>query len=217
MIEAEFLPKEIERRVRELLMSDNAAFKFNNDVSILWQNNKVATLINGENIYSPKINVNNYELLSDEQIKQIELRISEAVENNIKNILSEAINLEKPVLNNLKELDKEKQNTVIENEVNKEEQINKDLSGKALGIAYQVYEGLGSAKTSNLSMSVNNLSEIDKRNLARLGLRLGIETIYLPNLLKPASVKLRALLWSVFNQIFCCEVSGITWLHRYVT
>ena len=197
------LPKEIERRVRELLMSDNAAFKFNNDVSILWQNNKVATLINSENIYSPKINVNNYELLSDEQIKQIELRISEAVENNIKNILSEAINLEKPVLNNLKELDKEKQNTAIENEVNKEVQINKDLSGKALGIAYQVYEGLGSAKTSNLSMSVNNLSEIDKRNLARLGLRLGIETIYLPNLLKPASVKLRALLWSVFNQIFC--------------
>ena len=106
-------------------------------------------------------------------------------------------------MNNLKELDKEKQNTAIENEVNKEVQINKDLSGKALGIAYQVYEGLGSAKTSNLSMSVNNLSEIDKRNLARLGLRLGIETIYLPNLLKPASVKLRALLWSVFNQIFC--------------
>ena len=27
------LPKEIERRVRELLMSDNAAFKFNNDVN----------------------------------------------------------------------------------------------------------------------------------------------------------------------------------------
>ena len=136
-------------------------------------------------------------------MKQIELRISEAIENNIKNILSEAINLEKPVLNNLKELDKEKQNNAIDNEVNKEVEMNKALSGKALGIAYQVYEGLGSAKTSNLSMSVNNLSEIDKRNLARLGLRLGIETIYLPNLLKPASVKLRALLWSVFNQIFC--------------
>ena len=103
----------------------------------------------------------------------------------------------------MKELDKEKQNTAIDNEVNKEVEMNNALSGKALGIAYQVYEGLGSAKTSNLSMSVNNLSEIDKRNLARLGLRLGIETIYLPNLLKPASVKLRALLWSVFNQIFC--------------
>ena len=195
------LPREIERRVRELLMSDNAAFKFNNDASILWQNNKVATLLNSEDIYSPKININNYELLSDEQIKQIELRISEAVQKNIRDILSESINLEKPVLDNLKVLDKEKQNTDIENEGNKEIDDN-SLSGKALGIAYQVYEGLGSAKTVNLSMSVNNLSENDKRNLARLGLRLGIETIYLPNLLKPASVKLRALLWSVFNQNF---------------
>ena len=57
---------------------------------------------------------------------------------------------------------------------------------KALGIAYQVYEGLGSAQINNLSMSTVNLSEADKRNLARLGLRLGVETIYLPNLLKPA-------------------------------
>ncbi len=196
------LPREIERRVRELLMSDNAAFKFNNDASILWQNNKVATLLNGKDIYSPKININNYELLSDEQIKQIELRIGEAVQKNIRDILSESINLEKPVLDNLKVLNKEKQNTDIENEGNKEIDDNNSLSGKALGIAYQVYEGLGSAKTVNLSMSVNNLSENDKRNLARLGLRLGVETIYLPNLLKPASVKLRALLWSVFNQNF---------------
>ncbi len=196
------LPREIERRVRELLMSDNAAFKFNNDASILWQNNKVATLLNGEDIYSPKININNYELLSDEQIKQIELRIGEAVQKNIRDILSESINLEKPVLDYLKVLDKEKQNTDIENEENKEVDDNNSLSGKALGIAYQVYEGLGSAKTVNLSMSVNNLSENDKRNLARLGLRLGIETIYLPNLLKPVPVKLRALLWSVFNQNF---------------
>ncbi len=196
------LPREIERRVRELLMSDNAAFKFNNDASILWQNNKVATLLNSEDIYSPKININNYELLSDEQIKQIELRISEAVQKNIRDILSESINLKKPVLDILKVLDKEKQDVVLKNTQDNEIDVNNSLSGKALGIAYQVYEGLGSAKTVNLSMSVNNLSENDKRNLARLGLRLGIETIYLPNLLKPASVKLRALLWSVFNQNF---------------
>ena len=189
------LPKEIERRVRELLMSDNAAFKFNDDGFILWQNNKVAKLINGETLYVPKIIIINSEFLSDEQIKQIETRINEAVEKNIENILSEAINLKNPIL------DYEQQNiSVTTNDNNKE--LNESLSGKALGIAYQVYEGLGSAQTSNLSMSTINLSESDKRNLARLGLRLGIETIYLPNLLKPAALKLRALLWSVHNQNF---------------
>ena len=87
------LPKEIERRVRELLMSDNAAFKFDDDGSILWQNNNVAKLTNGETLYLPKIIITNSEFLSDEQIKQIEIRVNEAVEGNIENILSETKSL----------------------------------------------------------------------------------------------------------------------------
>ena len=195
------LPKEISRRVKELLMSDNAAFKFDNDGNILWQSNIVASLVNGENIYSPKININSSELLSDEQIKQIQLRIIEAVEGNIKSILSEAINLKDP---SFQKIEKKYFNNNQNEEKSAEEEklpiIN--LSGKALGIAYEVYEGLGSAKTSSLSMSINTLSDDEKTQLAKLGLRLGIETIYLPNLLKPSAIKLRALLWSVFYQNF---------------
>ncbi len=197
------LPKEIERRVRELLMSDNAAFKFDEDASILWQNNKVAKLANGETLYSPKIIITNSEFLSDEQIKQIEIRVNEAVEGNIENILSEAINLKNPVLNfEQQKSESEKNHNVSLTTNDDEKRLSESISGKALGIAYQVYEGLGSAQINNLSMSTVNLSEVDKRNLARLGLRLGVETIYLPNLLKPAAIKLRALLWSVHNQDF---------------
>ena len=196
------LPKEIERRVKELLMSDNAAFKFDDGV-ILWQNNKVAKLSNGETLYSPKITITNSEFLSDEQIKQIEIRVNEAVEGNIENILSEAINLKNPVLNfGQQKSENEKNNNVSLTTNDNDKKHSEAISGKALGIAYQVYEGLGSAQINNLSMSTVNLSEDDKRNLARLGLRLGVETIYLPNLLKPAAIKLRALLWSVHNQDF---------------
>ena len=195
------LPKEISRRVKELLMSDNAAFKFDNDGNILWQSNIVASLVNGENIYSPKINIKSSELLSDEQIKQIQLRIIEAVEGNIKNILSEAINLKDPSFKNIEN----KYFNKIQNE-EKPAEVEKfpiiHLSGKALGIAYEVYEGLGSTKTSSLSMSISTLSDDEKTQLAKLGLRLGVETIYLPNLLKPSAIKLRALLWSVFYQNF---------------
>ena len=195
------LPKEISRRVKELLMSDNAAFKFDNDGNILWQSNIVASLVNGENIYSPKININSSELLSDEQIKQIQLRIIEAVEGNIKSILSEAINLKDPSFQNIEK--KHFNNNQNEEKSAEEEKLPIiNLSGKALGIAYEVYEGLGSAKTSSLSMSINTLSDDEKTQLAKLGLRLGIETIYLPNLLKPSAIKLRALLWSVFYQNF---------------
>ncbi len=197
------LPKEIERRVRELLISDNAAFKIDDDGSILWQNNKVAKLTNGETLYLPKIIITNSEFLSDEQIKQIEIRVNEAVEGNIENILSEAINLKNPVLNfEQQKSESEKNHNVSLTTNDDEKKLIESISGKALGIAYQVYEGLGSAQINNLSMSTVNLSEADKRNLARLGLRLGVETVYLPNLLKPAAIKLRALLWSVNNQDF---------------
>ena len=188
------------------MISDNAAFKFNSDGAIRWQNNKVAILVQGDNLYSPKISVNNSELLLDEHIKQIELRINEAVEKNIKDILSEAINLKKPVIDKKVNLDNNDEKNIITetDEIFKKDYIVSDnnLSGKALGIAYEVYEGMGSAKTSNLSMSINKLSENDKRNLAKLGLRLGVETIYLPNFLKPSSINLRALLWSVYNHNF---------------
>ena len=195
------LPKEIGRRVKELLMSDNAAFKFGNDGTILWQNNVVASLVNGENVYSPKININSTELLSDEQIKQIQLRIIEAVEGNIRNILLEAISLKSPSFEKVLKINKDQsQNQKKPSEIDKFSNIN--LSGKSLGIAYEVYEGLGSAKTSSLSMSINTLSDNEKIHLAKLGLRLGVETIYLPNLLKPSAINLRALLWSVFHQNF---------------
>ena len=197
------LPKEIERRVKELLMSDNEAFKFDDDGSIVWQNNKVAKLTNGEILYSPKVIIINSEFLSFEQIKQIEIRVNEAIEKNIENILSEAIKLKNPILDfeqQKSESEKHHNGSVKKND--NEKKLDESISGKALGIAYQVYEGIGSAQINNLSMSIANLSEIDKRNLARLGLRLGVETIYLPNLLKPAAIKLRALLWSVHNQDF---------------
>ena len=197
------LPKEIERRVRELLMSDNAAFKFDDDGSILWQNNKVAKLTNGEMLYSPKIIIINSEFLSNEQVKQIEIRVNEAVEKNIENILSEAINLKNPTFSlEQQKTASEKHHNVSVTTNDDGKKLSESISGKALGIAYQVYEGIGSAQNKNLSLSTANLSEADKRNLAKLGLRLGVETIYLPNLLKPAAIKLRALLWSVHNQDF---------------
>ena len=196
------LPKEISRRVKELLMSDNAAFKFDNHGFILWQNNKVASLVNGEDIYSPKINVKPSELLSDEQTKQIQLRIIEAVDANIRNILIEAINLKDPFLSDIDKKSKDDNQNKVESVDQMHANTPLNSYGKALGIAYEVYEGMGSARTSSLTMSIKNLSDSERTHLAKLGIRLGVETIYLPNLLKPSVIKLRALLWSVFNQNF---------------
>jgi ATP-dependent RNA helicase SUPV3L1/SUV3 len=47
----------------------------------------------------------------------------------------------------------------------------------------------------------NALSKIDRKALHKLGIRIGRESIYLPALLRPAAVQLRAVLWAAAKGI----------------
>ena len=76
------------------------------------------------------------------------------------------------------------------------------LSGAAKGIAYIVFERLGSVPTSDVAHLARNMHETDKPILARLGLRFGVETVYMPEMLKPAQISLRSLLWSLHEGAF---------------
>jgi len=73
------------------------------------------------------------------------------------------------------------------------------LSGAARGLAFMLFEGLGTVPSMQAGQQLRGLSETDKPRLARLGLRFGVETVYLPDLLKPAQIDLRALLWNLFH------------------
>jgi ATP-dependent RNA helicase SUPV3L1/SUV3 len=76
------------------------------------------------------------------------------------------------------------------------------LSGAAKGIAYIIFERLGSVPTADIAHLSRNMRETDKPLLARLGLRFGVETVYMPEMLKPAQISLRSLLWSLHDGAF---------------
>jgi ATP-dependent RNA helicase SUPV3L1/SUV3 len=76
------------------------------------------------------------------------------------------------------------------------------LSGAGKGIAYMVFERLGSVPTSDVAHLTRNMQETDKPILASLGLRFGVETVYMPEMLKPPQISLRALLWSLHEVAF---------------
>ena len=76
------------------------------------------------------------------------------------------------------------------------------LSGAAKGIAYILFERLGSVPTADIAHLSRNMRETDKPLLARLGLRFGVETVYMPEMLKPAQISLRSLLWSLHGGAF---------------
>jgi ATP-dependent RNA helicase SUPV3L1/SUV3 len=71
-------------------------------------------------------------------------------------------------------------------------------AGAALrGLLYQLAEHLGSLPRGRLAASLEQLGERDRKILARRGVRLGIESIFCPELLKPKAQRFRALLWCV--------------------
>ncbi len=72
-----------------------------------------------------------------------------------------------------------------------------ELAAPARGLAFQLAEALGSLPTATAAPLLRTLSPADRKALARLGIRLGVESVYHAGLLTPEIVALRGLLWAV--------------------
>lgn len=70
------------------------------------------------------------------------------------------------------------------------------LSGAPRGLVFQLAEGLGSLPRRQVDKQVKALSASDRKALARLGIRFGVESVFMPALLKAAPQRLRARLWT---------------------
>ncbi|MBW7852120.1 MAG: disulfide oxidoreductase [Rhodospirillales bacterium] len=75
------------------------------------------------------------------------------------------------------------------------------LGGAARGLAFQLCEALGSLPSGPAARQIAALDADDRRRLARLGIRLGVESVFMPALLKPAAQGLRALLWAAHKGV----------------
>jgi ATP-dependent RNA helicase SUPV3L1/SUV3 len=69
------------------------------------------------------------------------------------------------------------------------------LAGAARGIAFRAVEGMGCAAGDGSAGQMRKLSDADRKMLTQLGLRCGVETVYLPPMLKGRVRPLKALLW----------------------
>ena len=76
------------------------------------------------------------------------------------------------------------------------------ISGIARGIMFQLYENLGVMSRTLISDQLKEMPASDKPFLARAGIRIGTETVFMPDLLKPATIKLRVMLYSIYHQEF---------------
>jgi ATP-dependent RNA helicase SUPV3L1/SUV3 len=75
------------------------------------------------------------------------------------------------------------------------------LEGPGRGLAFLLVEGLGNVRTPAARAVLNALGAADRARLTRLGLRFGVRHVYLPAMLKPRAIELRARLWSIHHRV----------------
>ncbi|HEX5795676.1 MAG TPA: hypothetical protein VFY19_07535, partial [Geminicoccaceae bacterium] len=74
------------------------------------------------------------------------------------------------------------------------------LEGPGRGLAFLLVEGLGNVRAGAARAVLNALGAADRERLTRLGVRFGVRHVYLPAMLKPRAIELRARLWSVHRR-----------------
>ncbi|MBL8614505.1 MAG: hypothetical protein JNM72_02740 [Deltaproteobacteria bacterium] len=75
------------------------------------------------------------------------------------------------------------------------------LLNAARAIRYQLREGLGLCWRKALGGELKSLTPLDKKNLARMDVRVGTTLVYVESLLKPDGVKDRALLYAASKDL----------------
>jgi len=71
--------------------------------------------------------------------------------------------------------------------------------GSVRDIAQKIYAGLGILPRADIEEDIAKLDDAGKTDLRSLKLRMGPMLVFVPALNKPAAVRLRALLWSIWH------------------
>jgi len=158
------------RRVGWLEAAPDSTITLTNDATLIWRDAAIGRLVRGGDILAPEI-----EPVHDDHLPQ-------AGRNRLVGRLRRwwAAHLNKN-LGPLREL------------------AQAGLSGPSKGIAFQVCEGLGTVPRKNVSAQIGALTGDDRQTLRKLGVVIGRESVFMPRLSKPAAVRARGLLWSLWE------------------
>ena len=164
------LGDEIGRRTKAILASADEAFKPDREGQIFWRDEVVGRFIKGDSVYQPKVALRIGSLLDGVNLTAVQDRLNNFALAWPGVILEKAVALDTA-----------------------------DLTGAVRGIAYQVFEGLGTVPSPKVAKLLSQIDEDGRRQLANQGIRLGVDMIYMADLLKSAQIEARALLFSVYT------------------
>ncbi len=164
------LGSEIAARVARLENEHDDAFALEDDARISWRGVRVARLSAGVDALSPRLEMLPSAHLGGDLRARAEARLVRWFADQLNLVLAPLVGLR-----------------------------DAPLTGPSRGLAFQLVEALGSAPRRKLRDQASVLTAADRKALRALGVRLGLESVFLPALLKPRAARLRGLLWAVWQ------------------
>ena len=160
--------EELEKRVDTIIKDKNIDLK--DDSKIYWRTNPIAKIKKGNDYLSPEIDLLADDALTNESKKELENFLKVWLIDYINESLGDLINL-----------------------------IKTDSGNKYLrALMFQIYENNGFVKRKEVEQIIKSISKEDRKQIWKMGIKIGRYHIYLPKMLKPKAVTLRITLWRLF-------------------
>ncbi len=170
------LEPEIRERGGSLAAAPGDTLALDDGGAILWQGTPVAHLVRGATPLKPGLRVETGELVPPRLRTRIERRLAAWLDSHVRGVLAPLFHARQAA-----------------------------PGAASRGLAFQIAEALGVVARRDADETCGALAPRDRKALAELGVRLGRETVFIPALLKPQPMALRALLWCVHNE--CAPVA----------
>lgn len=163
------LRQDLPDRLQAFVNSPDGEIVFDGQLRVCWGGGPVARLLPSGDVLAPKVEAIASDLLDGPAREEVRKRAATWVETRIRLGLSELMDA----------------------------RATAELPAGARGVIFQLCEGLGVLPRRPVEEQLAQLSEEDRKALARLGVRIGVFSLYFPSMLKPVPIRLRAGLWMI--------------------
>ena len=165
------LEPELRSRAAALAAAPGEAFALDDSGAVRWRDTAVARLVRGPSALEPGLRVAAGDLLPAPLRARVERRLADWLGDHVADVLAPLFRARAAA-----------------------------PGGAARGLAFQLWEANGVASRKEVADVYAALSASDRKALGALGVRFGVETVFMPALLKTRPVRLRALLWCVHDE-----------------
>ncbi len=163
------LRQDLPDRLQAFVNSPDGEIVFDGQLRVCWGGGPVARLLPSGDVLAPKVEAIASDLLDGPAREEVRKRAATWVETRIRLGLSELMDA----------------------------RATAELPAGARGVIFQLCEGLGVLQRRPVEEQLAQLSDEDRKALARLGVRIGVFSLYFPSMLKPVPIRLRAGLWMI--------------------